>query len=74
MQRQQIEYSSSSNPLSPQFASHGLPGGSRDSNPTPTAVAASQAAHKVLTLATESLDMLKSVTGVFKESLDRAEA
>jgi len=27
----------------------------------------------VLTLATESLDMMRSVTGIFKESLDRAE-
>ncbi|TDL24112.1 Opi1-domain-containing protein [Rickenella mellea] len=39
----------------------------------PTARAATQAAQKILTLATESLDMMRSVTGVFKESLDRAE-
>jgi hypothetical protein len=32
------------------------------------------ASTRVLTLATESLDMMRSVTGVFKESLDRAEA
>jgi len=31
------------------------------------------AATRVLTLATESLDMMRGVTGVFRESLDRAE-
>ena len=36
--------------------------------------AAMMAATRVLTLATESLDMMRSVTAVFKESLDRAEA
>jgi transcriptional repressor OPI1 len=40
----------------------------------PTAGAATQAAQRILTLATESLDMIRSVTSVFKESLDRAEA
>lgn len=40
----------------------------------PTAGAAQQAAQKILTLATESLDMLRAVTGVFKESLDKADA
>ena len=35
---------------------------------------ANQAAQRILTLATESLDMLRGVTGVFKESLDRADA
>ncbi|KAG8935976.1 hypothetical protein FRC02_005172 [Tulasnella sp. 418] len=39
----------------------------------PTAGAALQATRRVLTLATESLDMLRGVTGVCKESLDRAE-
>lgn len=39
----------------------------------PTAGSATQAAQRVLTLATESLDMMRSVTGVVKESLDRAE-
>lgn len=34
---------------------------------------ANQAAQRILTLATESLDMLRGVTGVFKESLDKAE-
>ena len=33
-----------------------------------------QAAQKILTLAAESLDMLRSVTAVFKESLDKADA
>ncbi|OCH86942.1 Opi1-domain-containing protein [Obba rivulosa] len=40
----------------------------------PTADAAGQAAQKILTLATESLDMLRGVTTIFKESLDRADA
>ncbi len=35
--------------------------------------AATMAATRVLTLATESLDMMRGVTGVFRESLDRAE-
>lgn len=39
----------------------------------PTAGSATQAAQRILTLATESLDMMRSVTGVFKESLDRAD-
>lgn len=39
----------------------------------PTAVSATAAAQRILTLATESLDMMRNVTGVFKESLDRAE-
>ncbi|KAI0917922.1 hypothetical protein AcV5_002733 [Taiwanofungus camphoratus] len=39
-----------------------------------TADAASRAGEKVLTLATESLDMLRSVTAVVGESLDRADA
>ncbi|OJT12311.1 hypothetical protein TRAPUB_11138 [Trametes pubescens] len=39
----------------------------------PTADSATQAAQKILTLATESLDMLRSVTSVFKDSLDRAD-
>ncbi|KAH7923959.1 Opi1-domain-containing protein [Leucogyrophana mollusca] len=39
-----------------------------------TAGAATQAAQKILTLATESLDMMRGVTGVVKDSLDRADA
>jgi transcriptional repressor OPI1 len=41
-----------------------------------TAVPVSQATHaaqKILSLATESLDMMRSVTGVVKESLERAD-
>ncbi|KAI0369775.1 Opi1-domain-containing protein [Pilatotrama ljubarskyi] len=38
-----------------------------------TADSATQAAQKILTLATESLDMLRGVTGVFKDSLERAD-
>ncbi|TCD69107.1 hypothetical protein EIP91_008749 [Steccherinum ochraceum] len=36
--------------------------------------AMTNAAQKILTLATESLDMLRAVTQVFKESLDKADA
>jgi hypothetical protein len=39
-----------------------------------TAVAATQAAQRILTLSTESLDMMRGVTAVVKESLDRADA
>jgi transcriptional repressor OPI1 len=42
--------------------------------PPPTAGSAAQAAVRILTLATESLDMMRGVTGVVKESLDRADA
>lgn len=38
-----------------------------------SADSATQAAQKILTLATESLDMLRSVTSVFKDSLERAD-
>ncbi|ETW79146.1 hypothetical protein HETIRDRAFT_445866 [Heterobasidion irregulare TC 32-1] len=40
----------------------------------PTAGSATQAAQRILTLATESLDMMRGVTGVVKDSLDRADA
>lgn len=40
----------------------------------PTAGGATQAAQRILTLATESLDMMRGVTGVVKDSLDRADA
>jgi transcriptional repressor OPI1 len=39
-----------------------------------TAGAATQAAQRILTLSTESLDMMRGVTAVVKESLDRADA
>ncbi|KAF9785226.1 transcription factor Opi1-domain-containing protein, partial [Thelephora terrestris] len=48
---------------SPTVATHGM-----------SAIAATQAAQRILTLATESLDMIRGVTGVFRESLDRADA
>lgn len=48
---------------SPTVASHGM-----------STIAATQAAQRILTLATESLDMIRGVTGVFRESLDRADA
>ena len=40
----------------------------------PTASSAKQAAQRILALATESLDMMRGVTGVVKDSLDRADA
>lgn len=49
-------------------------GGSAATGGAPTAGAATNAAQKILTLATESLDMLRAVTNVFKDSLDKADA
>ena len=40
----------------------------------PTASAATHAAQRILTLATESLDMMRGVASVVKDSLDRADA
>ncbi|KAI0046546.1 hypothetical protein FA95DRAFT_1560006 [Auriscalpium vulgare] len=40
----------------------------------PTASAAKHAAQRILTLATESLDMMRGVTGVVTDSLERADA
>lgn len=54
--------------------SHGRHARQANSNAPPTAGAAAHAAQKILTLATESLDMLRAVTAVFKESLDKADA
>lgn len=47
---------------------------SRASMGRPTASAAARAAQHILTLATESLDMVRGVTCVVKDSLDRADA
>lgn len=61
----------------------GTPASSRASSPLSssratmgrtTASTATRAAQHILTLATESLDMMRGVTGVVKESLDRADA
>ncbi|KAI9457163.1 transcription factor Opi1-domain-containing protein, partial [Boletus coccyginus] len=61
----------------------GTPASSRASSPLassrasigrPTASTATRAAQHILTLATESLDMMRGVTSVVKESLDRADA
>ncbi|KIJ12060.1 hypothetical protein PAXINDRAFT_171452 [Paxillus involutus ATCC 200175] len=61
----------------------GTPASSRSSSPLassrggtsrPTASGATRAAQHILTLATESLDMMRGVTGVVKDSLDRADA
>ena len=46
-------------------------GGENARVPTGTALVAAQ---RILALATESLDMMRNVTGVMKDSLDRAEA
>ncbi|EPQ56708.1 Opi1-domain-containing protein [Gloeophyllum trabeum ATCC 11539] len=43
-------------------------------HPAPTAGSATVAAQRILTLATESLDMMRGVTAVVKDSLDRADA
>lgn len=63
--------SSSSAAGSPSSSSSTLHGGSRDSQMS--AAATAQAANRVLTLAVESLDILRSVTVVVGESLDRAD-
>lgn len=47
--------------------------GSANAGPPMSAAATAQAANRVLTLAVESLDMLRSVTVVVNESLDRAD-
>lgn len=54
-------------------AGPGQPGVKRGQLLPPTAGAARHAAHRVLTLAQESLHAVKGVTGVFKDTLDRAE-
>ncbi|KAI0076556.1 Opi1-domain-containing protein [Panus rudis PR-1116 ss-1] len=54
---------------SPSHGRQALPPGS---HPTPHSM--QQAAQKILTLALESIDMLRAVTQVFKESLDKADA
>ncbi|RDB15952.1 Transcriptional repressor OPI1 [Hypsizygus marmoreus] len=45
-----------------------------DSGESVSAGTATAAAQRILTLATESLDMMRGVTGVVKDSLDRADA
>lgn len=49
------------------------PGTKRSQLLPPTAGAAKHAAHRVLTLAQESLHAVRGVTAVFKDTLDRAE-
>ncbi|CAG7847032.1 SubName: Full=Uncharacterized protein {ECO:0000313/EMBL:CCA68234.1} [Serendipita indica DSM 11827] len=60
-------------PVTSPTLSHATPGGRRQQLLPPTAGAARHAAHRVLTLAQESLHAVKGVTGVFKDTLDRAE-
>ena len=54
-------------------ARHQEDAGDRDRE-TVSACTAIAAAQRILTLATESLDMVRGVTGVVKDSLDRADA
>ena len=54
-------------------ARHQEDAGDRDRE-TVSASTAIMAAQRILTLATESLDMVRGVTGVVKDSLDRADA
>jgi hypothetical protein len=49
-------------------------GNGSSSEPVVSAGAAVLAAQRILTLATESLDMMRGVTGVMKDSLERADA
>ena len=49
-------------------------GGGGESGGRVPAGTALVAAQRILALATESLDMMRNVTGVMKDSLDRAEA
>lgn len=53
---------------------HGHPSANGAAGAETTAGAATQAAQRILTLSTESLDMMRGVMGVVKESLDRADA
>jgi transcriptional repressor OPI1 len=65
---------SSANLVSSRSGVVGPPGAKRSQLLPPTAGAARHAASRVLTLAQESLHAVKGVTGVFKDTLDRAEA
>lgn len=62
-------------PSSPRVARNSqTSAGDTAAEPVVSAGAAVLAAQRVLTLATESLDMMRGVTGVMKDSLDRADA
>ncbi|KAI0056060.1 hypothetical protein BV25DRAFT_1655924 [Artomyces pyxidatus] len=61
-------------PSSPRHSRQSSAGAGGAAAVPPTAGAATQAAQRILTLATESLDMMRGVTGVVKDSLDRADA
>ena len=65
---------SSSRPTSPLSSSRRRELQTHGAETTATAGAATQAAQRILTLSTESLDMMRGVMGVVKESLDRADA
>lgn len=70
MQQQEAE-------LQAQGPAAGGPSSTATGPTSPVGLAAStaqQAAKRVLTLATESVDMMRGATGVFRESLDRADA
>ncbi|KAJ3812077.1 transcription factor Opi1-domain-containing protein, partial [Lentinula lateritia] len=57
----------------PEQQDHGI-SGSRHGPSTISAGTAVVAAQRILTLATESMDMMRGVTGVVRESLERADA
>ncbi len=61
-------------PRHPRQNSSGAGAGGAPVAVPPTAGSAKQAAQRILALATESLDMMRGVTGVVKNSLDRADA
>ncbi|GJJ11484.1 hypothetical protein Clacol_005717 [Clathrus columnatus] len=62
------------NSLSQHQSQNGYPRPTAGRATHPTVLAATQAAQRILTLATESLDMMQGVTNIFKESLERADA
>ena len=64
----------SSGPTSPRIARATIVADRQDGQGNVSAGTALVAAQRILTLATESLDMMRNVTGVVKESLDRADA
>ncbi|KAF8344495.1 transcription factor Opi1-domain-containing protein [Amanita rubescens] len=61
-------------PSSPRLARNSQSSDGSSVEPVVSAGAAVLAAQRILTLATESLDMMRGVTGVMKDSLDRADA
>ncbi len=61
-------------PSSPRVRRNSQTGNGSSAEPVVSAGSAVLAAQRILTLATESLDMMRGVTGVMKDSLGRADA